>query len=256
MAAVLSWARAVSAVCRQIASYVLAWEVSQPGVSFPVLKVSSGLPAALRVLRPAFGHVHVEIDPRLPESGDQGGEYPGHAVLHLAGDARVLRRHASGRRAFLQVSGLVDRDPRPDQVIRVTGQAFRRQPRQQAAQPLPRPLIAPQQGLHPMRPLVAGRFGQLPAVRPRLPRQRPDVVHRRPGAAPPHHPAQHRADQRVRSLPALRGIFYAGHRGRGGLLFSHESRKRATAAPRYPPVSSRPGRNIRRPSSRIVTSAA
>ena len=41
MAAVLSWARAVRAVCRQIASYVLAWEVSQPRVSFPVLKVSS-----------------------------------------------------------------------------------------------------------------------------------------------------------------------------------------------------------------------
>jgi len=41
MAAVLSWARAVRAVCRQIASYVLAWEVSQPKTSLPVLKVSS-----------------------------------------------------------------------------------------------------------------------------------------------------------------------------------------------------------------------
>jgi hypothetical protein len=41
MAAVLSWASAVSAVCRQIASYVLAWDWSQPSTSFPVLNVSS-----------------------------------------------------------------------------------------------------------------------------------------------------------------------------------------------------------------------
>gem|GEM_PF-2480943 len=41
MAAVLSWASAVRTVWRQIASQVRAWEVSQPRVSFPVLKVSS-----------------------------------------------------------------------------------------------------------------------------------------------------------------------------------------------------------------------
>ena len=41
MAAVLSWARAVRAVCRQIASQVRAWDWSQPRASFPVLKVSS-----------------------------------------------------------------------------------------------------------------------------------------------------------------------------------------------------------------------
>ena len=40
-AAVLSWARAVRTVCRQIASQVLAWDWSQPRVSFPVLNVSS-----------------------------------------------------------------------------------------------------------------------------------------------------------------------------------------------------------------------
>src|ERR1700691_2393080 len=40
-AAVLSCARAVRAVCRQIASYALAWDWSQARVSFPVLKVSS-----------------------------------------------------------------------------------------------------------------------------------------------------------------------------------------------------------------------
>src|SRR5216683_369410 len=41
MAAVLSWARAVSAVCLQIAFQVRAWDWSQPRASFPVLKVVS-----------------------------------------------------------------------------------------------------------------------------------------------------------------------------------------------------------------------
>lgn len=40
-AIVLSWARAVRTVCRQIESQVRAWVWSQPRVSFPVLKVSS-----------------------------------------------------------------------------------------------------------------------------------------------------------------------------------------------------------------------
>jgi hypothetical protein len=40
-AAALSWARAVRAVCRQIAAKVWAWDWSQPRVSFPVLNVSS-----------------------------------------------------------------------------------------------------------------------------------------------------------------------------------------------------------------------
>ena len=68
-------------------------------------------------------------------------------------------------------------------------------------------------------PSMPGLLGQLPAVRPRLPRQRPHVIQRRRDAAPlPHHPAQHPPDQRIRSLPALRGIFYAGHCGRGRCL--------------------------------------
>src|SRR6266851_1718520 len=41
MAAVLSWARAVSTVCLQIAFQVRAWDWSQPRASFPVLKVVS-----------------------------------------------------------------------------------------------------------------------------------------------------------------------------------------------------------------------
>ncbi len=41
MAAVLSWARAVRAVCLLIAFQVRAWDWSQPRASFPVLKVVS-----------------------------------------------------------------------------------------------------------------------------------------------------------------------------------------------------------------------
>ena len=40
-AAVRSWARAVRAVCRQIAFQVRAWDWSQARASFPVLKVVS-----------------------------------------------------------------------------------------------------------------------------------------------------------------------------------------------------------------------
>ena len=102
-------------------------------------------------------------------------------------------------------------------------------------------LYLPEQGLHPVRPLVPGRLSQLPAVRPRSPRQRPHVIQRRRDAAPlPHHPAQHPADQRIRSLPALGGIFYAGHCGRGRLLFFHKIQERATAAPRCTPASRNP----------------
>ena len=197
----------------------------------------AGPAAALRVLRPAFGHVHVKISPCLAERGDQGREHPGHAVLDLAGDTRVLRRDARGGPSLLQVSGLVDRDPGPDQVIRVIRQALRRQARMRAPQFLPRPPVPPEQGLHPVRSLVPGRLSQFPAVRPRSPRQRPHVIQRRRDAAPlPHHPAQHPADQAIRSFPALGGIFYAGHCGRGLSCFSTKSRNE----PRPPRVARPP----------------
>jgi hypothetical protein len=50
------------------------------------------------------------------------------------------------------------------------------------------------------------------------------LVHRgRDGAPLPHYPGQQPADQRIRPLPALRGILYAGHRGRGlVVLYSHK----------------------------------
>ena len=50
----------------------------------------------LRVRRPAVRHVHIEIDPGLPERGDQGGEHPGHAVFHLPGHPGMLRGDARG----------------------------------------------------------------------------------------------------------------------------------------------------------------
>ena len=97
----------------------------------------AGLPAALRVLRPALGHVHVEIGPRLPGRGHQRGENPGHAVLHRAGDPGVLGRDARSGLPLLQLGGLVDRDPRPDQVIGVIRQALCRQAGNRVPQLLP-----------------------------------------------------------------------------------------------------------------------
>ena len=41
MAAPRSWASAVKAVCRQVASQVLAWDWYQARTSFPVLNLSS-----------------------------------------------------------------------------------------------------------------------------------------------------------------------------------------------------------------------
>ncbi len=88
-----------------------------------------GLLPPLRVRRPAVRHVHIKIHPRLPERGDQGREHPGHAVLHLPGDPGVLRGDARRASSLPQVSGLVERQPRPDQVIRVIRQDVLRQAR-------------------------------------------------------------------------------------------------------------------------------
>ena len=159
------------------------------------------------------------------------------AVLDLPGDTGVLRRDARGELPFPQVSGLIERKSRPGGIAGVVAQDFLRQPRQQPAELLPRPFMPAEQGLHPVRPLMPGLLGKFPAVRPRLPRQRPDVVHcRRDGPPLPHHPAQQVTDQRVCSLAVLRGIFYAGHCGRGRVLFSHKIQERATAAPRCAPA--------------------
>ncbi len=114
----------------------------------------------------------------------------------------MLRGDARGELPFPQVSGLVERQPRPDQVTGVIAQDALRQARQQTPELLPRPPVPAEQGLHPVRALMTCGNGQLPAVRPRIPRQRPDVVQRhRDGAPLPHHPAQQARNQRVRSLP-------------------------------------------------------
>ena len=49
MAAVLSWASAVSAVCRQIASYVLAWDWSQAEGVLPGSESSFSQPPLIPV---------------------------------------------------------------------------------------------------------------------------------------------------------------------------------------------------------------
>src|ERR1035441_4620340 len=82
---------------------------------------SSGIPAARHFLRPPVRHVHVEIGPGLPAGGDVGGEHAGHAVLHRVRDPGVLRCRARREVPGLDVRGLVDRQPRPDQVVFVAG---------------------------------------------------------------------------------------------------------------------------------------
>ena len=48
-AAVLSWASAVSAVCRQMRLYVLAWDWSRPGTSFPEREIFFSRPLLIPV---------------------------------------------------------------------------------------------------------------------------------------------------------------------------------------------------------------
>ena len=62
------------------------------------------------------------------------------------------------------------------------------------------------------------------------------------GAAPGPHlagdgAAEHPADQRVGSLPALRRVFYACHRGRGTVFcFPHKLQKASHGRPCYTPT--------------------
>src|ERR1022692_967826 len=125
-----------------------------------------GPPPPRQVTGPPLRHVHVKVRPRLPGSGDVGGEHRGHAVLHLPGAPGMLRSGARGRGAFFQLRGLVDRDARADQVTVAIRQPGGGQARQLSAQVLPVPRIRPQQGLHPAPALMTGRLRQVPAVRP------------------------------------------------------------------------------------------
>jgi hypothetical protein len=183
-----------------------------------------GCPAPVRVLRPPVRHVHVEVRPGLPGRGDIGGEHGGHAVLHLAGDPGVLRRDARGRVAVLELCGLIDRDAGADQVIRVTRQPRRGQPRELAAQRLPVPPVRAQQRLHPVRSLVPGLLGDGPAVRLHPRRQRRHVPERDlHAAALRQHPPQHRPDLCIYPRAALADIPYAGPRGRDLVVFFHKA---------------------------------
>src|SRR6266536_899161 len=131
-AACRSWARAARAVCRQTASQV------RLGLAFQLARDARG-PAPPPVLLPAPGHEHVEVRPGLPGRGHPRGEHRGDAVLHVPGAPGVLRRHARGRVPVLELRGLVDRDPRPDQVTRVARQPGPREPGQLRPQLLPVP---------------------------------------------------------------------------------------------------------------------
>src|SRR6266487_1296541 len=122
------------------------------------------------------------------------------AVLHVACAPGMLRRDARGRVTVLELGGLVERDSRPDQVVRIVRQPGQRERGQLGPQVLPAPPAGAQQGLHPVRVLVPGSPGKLPAVRLHPRRQPPRVIRRRrDGAALRHHPPEHRADLRVHS---------------------------------------------------------
>ena len=155
--------------------------------------------------------------------GDVGGEHGGDAVFHLAGAPGVLGSHACRVIAVLEVRGLVDRDPRPDQVTLVIGQPPGSQGRQLRPQVLPRPRIRPEQGLHPAPALVPGRLRQLPAVRPRPRRQRRHVPERHLYAAPlRQHPPQKGPDLRIYPRGGVADIFYAGPCGRVVVVLFHK----------------------------------
>jgi hypothetical protein len=179
-------------------------ERPQPG---PEVAGPAGFLPAPRVPGPVVRHVHVEIDPRLPARGDQHSEHPGHAVLDPAGHPGVLRRHARGRLPLPQVSGLVERQPGADLVVRVIGQYLLRELRQCRPDRFPSPFPPAEQGLDQVRPLVPGLPRQLPRVRPGFPRQPADVVHcGREGAPLLHGPGQQPSDQRICPLRAFCGI--------------------------------------------------
>ena len=207
-----------------------------------------GLAAAGHVLGPASGHVHVEVGPGLPARGDVGGEHGGHAVLHRVRDPGVLRCHARGEVPRLQVRGLVDRDPRPDQVRPITRQPRRRQRGQPGPQVLPVPHVAAEQPLHPVPALMPGRLGDRPAVRPGARRQRDRVSERHlHAAALRHHPAQNALDLGINLRRAVRDVLYPGRRGRVCVVGFHKA-SNATRPPQdtrvqFPliPVAGLPG---------------
>jgi hypothetical protein len=117
-----------------------------------------GGPPPRHVPRPAVRHVHIEVCPCLPARGDVGGEHGGHAVLHLPGAPGVLRRHARGGVPVLELSGLVDRDARADQVIPGVRDPRRRQRGQPGPQLRPVPPVRTEQCLHPAPPLMTSGF--------------------------------------------------------------------------------------------------
>ena len=194
----------------------------------------AGRPPARQVIRPPRRHVHIEAGPGVPDGGDVGGEHGAHAVLHFPGAPGMLGSHARRGVPLLQVRGLVDRDPGPDQVasgVREPGGGQARQPR---AQVLPVPRIGPQQGLHPAPALMPGGLRQAPAIRPHPRGQRQHVRERhRHAAALRHHPAQDRHDLGIRPRGARRDILYAGLRGRGIVLFRHKLK----SEPRPPQIT-------------------
>ena len=212
-----------------------SWPMASCGL---VLRSSSpGMPAARRrrqVLLPALRHEHVEIRPGLPGRGHPRGEHRGDAVLHVpVHPACCGATHAVASPSLsCAVSSIAI--PGPIRSPGSHGSQARARRGQLRPQVLPVPPVAAQQGLHPVRVLVPGRLGQVPAVRLHPRRQPPHVVQRRPGAAAlRQHPAQHRPDLRIHPARGIRTLTYAGlSRPCRHCRWSH-IRQRGTAAPNF-----------------------
>ena len=159
----------------------------------------------------------------------------------LAFDLRTSQDISADKKQLLEIgtSGEIHREPSHPYTKGLLNSfpSLRGQRRELFPQVLPAPLIPAEQRLHPVRPLMPGLLRDLPGVSPHVPRQREHVVERRRDAPRlPHHPAEHPPDQRIGTLPALRRISYACHRGRGIVFcFRHKLQKASHGRPRYTP---------------------
>jgi hypothetical protein len=127
----------------------------------------------------------------VPDGGDVGGEHGGHAVLHFPGAPGMLGSHARRGVPLLQMRGLVDRDPGPDQVATGVLPASRRPvpaaPRAGPSSPAHRTAAGPASGPSPhARPPPPGSSNSPapPATAPARTRTLPP----RCGAAPSPRP--------------------------------------------------------------------
>ena len=169
---------------------------------------------------PGLRQVEPEIKQRVPAGGDIRAVHHGLAVLHLAGDPRVLAGRPHRHLPLLQLRGLIDHQHR----ARIA-QVIYDQPLQGLQRRLPVPGVLGQQRLQTPRRGMPRLLGELPArpAVPRLGQRRPEVSERgqpRPGLG------EHRREQPaqvVMQFPQPAAIFYDGRSGHLLILSSHKA---------------------------------